>query len=264
MRFAIKRNGGAEQQINTITTLPTGHWTHVAVTLSGGVGILYVNGVEKGRNSFMTLDPDALGSTTQNWIGRSQYPTDPYLDGRVDDLRIYNRALSPSEIDTLANDHAGPVVLASQFHFQTPPQRLSFTFDTDVTASLSADDLLVQHLGTGQTIATSFTYANETATFTFPGFAGGVFPDGHYRATLAAGKVEDVAGNPLAADVTLDFHVLAGDANRDRTVSLADFLVLRGNFGVNLPPPPSTTPLPRLFAEGGDDDDGGRNVLLLR
>ena len=32
-----------------------------------------------------------MGATTQNWIGRSQYP-DPYLDGRVDDFRIYMRS----------------------------------------------------------------------------------------------------------------------------------------------------------------------------
>ncbi|GIH59871.1 beta-L-arabinofuranosidase domain-containing protein [Microbispora siamensis] len=35
------------------------------------------------------LPPD-LGSTTGNWIGRSQYAGDPYLRGAVDSLRIYS------------------------------------------------------------------------------------------------------------------------------------------------------------------------------
>jgi hypothetical protein len=49
----------------------------------------------------MTLKPSNMGTTTQNWIGRSQY-ADPYLNGRVDDFRIYNKALTAGEITVLA------------------------------------------------------------------------------------------------------------------------------------------------------------------
>lgn len=100
-RFAITSSGaGAEQRINAPSALPTGVWTHVAVTLAGGVGILYVNGVEVARTSGMTVTPTNLGSTNQNWIGRSQY-ADPYLDGAVDGFRVYSRALSASEVADL-------------------------------------------------------------------------------------------------------------------------------------------------------------------
>ncbi len=100
-RFAITTSGaGGEQQINAPAALATGSWVHVAVTLSGGVGILYVNGAEVARNSAMTLTPASLGSTTQNRIGRSQY-ADPYLDGAVDSFRVYSRVLTASEISTL-------------------------------------------------------------------------------------------------------------------------------------------------------------------
>ncbi|MCA9239072.1 MAG: hypothetical protein KDA37_02680, partial [Planctomycetales bacterium] len=57
----------------------------------------YVNGVEVGRNSTMTLNPGSLGATNQNYLGKSQY-SDPYLDGTLDDFRIYNRALSAAEL----------------------------------------------------------------------------------------------------------------------------------------------------------------------
>lgn len=101
IRFAITTNGnGAEQQINGNAALATGSWQHVAVTLSGNLGILYVNGAEVGRNSNMTLRPANLGNTNLNYIGRSQY-ADPYLDGRVDNFRIYNRALTAAEIGNL-------------------------------------------------------------------------------------------------------------------------------------------------------------------
>lgn len=100
-RFGITTSGsGGEQRINAPAALPSGAWTHVAVTLSGGTGILYVNGAEVARTTGMTLTPASLGSTTQNRIGRSQY-ADPYLDGAIDSFRVYARALSAAEISSL-------------------------------------------------------------------------------------------------------------------------------------------------------------------
>ncbi|GIE90050.1 beta-L-arabinofuranosidase domain-containing protein [Actinoplanes regularis] len=101
-RYAITSGGaGGEQQINAPAALPTGAWTHVAVTHTGNLGVLYVNGAEVARNSALTIRPSSLGSTTQNWIGRSQYAGDPYLAAAVDDFRLYSRALSASEISQL-------------------------------------------------------------------------------------------------------------------------------------------------------------------
>ncbi|MBN1312751.1 MAG: family 43 glycosylhydrolase [Anaerolineae bacterium] len=104
VRFAITTGGGeSEQQITGSSALPTGSWVHVAVTKSGNTGRLYMNGSQVGSNSSMSLSPSSLGSTNQNWIGRSQYSADPYLDGQVDDFRIYNRALNASEVSSLAS-----------------------------------------------------------------------------------------------------------------------------------------------------------------
>ncbi|GGN88286.1 hypothetical protein GCM10010112_71640 [Actinoplanes lobatus] len=101
-RYAITSTGsGGEQRINAPAALPTGAWTHVAVTHTGNLGILYVNGAEVARNSALTLRPSTLPSTTQNWIGRSQYTGDPYLTGAVDSFRIHSRALTAAEITQL-------------------------------------------------------------------------------------------------------------------------------------------------------------------
>ena len=103
VRFGITTSGGGgEQKIEGSGPLPSGAWSHVAVTLSGTTGRLYVNGQQVGQNTAMTLRPADLGATTQNRIGRSQY-NDPYLNGRVDDFCLYAGALSSNEIAALAS-----------------------------------------------------------------------------------------------------------------------------------------------------------------
>jgi hypothetical protein len=72
---------------------------------------------------------------------------------------------------------------------------------------------------------------STTATFSLP--AGTLFSDGTYRATRRAGSVSNAAGNPLAADAWVDFFVLAGDANRSRSVDLSDFSTLAANFNAS-------------------------------
>ena len=76
----------------------------MAVTLNGSTGTLYVDGVQVGTNTAMTITPTMLGATTQNWIGRSEFSSDPYLNGLVDGFRIYNRALSASEVLAVMNE----------------------------------------------------------------------------------------------------------------------------------------------------------------
>jgi len=108
IRFAITTGGsGAEQRIDGSSALPTGAWHHVAVTRSGSTGRLYIDGTQVGQNTGLSLSPASLGSTTNNWIGRSQYSADAYLDGQVDDFRIYNRALSAAEVQGLFNSSGG-------------------------------------------------------------------------------------------------------------------------------------------------------------
>jgi hypothetical protein len=108
LRFAITTSGaGGEQQINGTGELPLNTWSNVAVTLDGTTGTLYVNGTAVGTNTDMTLTPSDLGDTTQDWIGRSQYPADPYLAGEVDDFNIYNSALTATQIATLTSGQPG-------------------------------------------------------------------------------------------------------------------------------------------------------------
>ena len=99
--------------INYTGILSTSVWHHVAVTLTAGTGLLYVDGAPVGTNSAIALTPSDLGGTTQNCIGRSQYPADPYLNGLVDDFRIYRGALSASDVASFVTPLAAPAGLAA-------------------------------------------------------------------------------------------------------------------------------------------------------
>lgn len=96
VRYAIN-TGGGEQVINSTGLMATGIWHHVAVTQAGKVATLYIDGVQVGQNTNMTLNPSSLAATTQNYIGKSQF-NDPLFNGMVDEFHIYNRALSVAEI----------------------------------------------------------------------------------------------------------------------------------------------------------------------
>ena len=114
-RFAITLNGGgAEQQVTAPDPIPTG-WHHVAVTRSGTTVTLWVDGNQVATNANVTLSPSSMGSTTNNWIGRSQYG-DPLLQAEVDDFQIHDRALSQAEIQALMTAPGGGNVASYQFN----------------------------------------------------------------------------------------------------------------------------------------------------
>mgnify|MGYP000147263114 CR=1 FL=1 len=104
-RFAISTGGSPqEQRLNSSDPIPTGTWTHYAVTIDNGstTGKLYINGELVDTNTSMTLAPKALGPTTQNYLGKSIWG-DPYLDGTMDEVRIWSVARSQSEIQAAMN-----------------------------------------------------------------------------------------------------------------------------------------------------------------
>ncbi|MEV0210445.1 beta-L-arabinofuranosidase domain-containing protein [Streptomyces sp. NPDC050788] len=104
-RAALKIAGmETEDVVDATGPLPVGRWTHVALTLGGRTGVLYLDGTEVGRNPAMVSGPLLLGATSRNYLGRSQNTTHPYLHGAVRDFRLHNRALSAAEVARLAAD----------------------------------------------------------------------------------------------------------------------------------------------------------------
>lgn len=89
------------------TVYPAGAWYHVAGTVSrtGGTVKIYVNGVFQDQTSFLPNTAAREYGTTRFQIGKSgSYWA---ANGKVDQVRIYNRELSDSEIADLHEETEG-------------------------------------------------------------------------------------------------------------------------------------------------------------
>jgi len=104
VRFAIRTATVAEQVVRSDKTVSEG-WHHMAVTIDSKTmtAAVYLDG-DMLASAATTVLPKDLGTTTQNWLGRSQYASDAYFLGSLDDFRIYNRVLSEAELRYLAGD----------------------------------------------------------------------------------------------------------------------------------------------------------------
>ena len=78
---------------------PPNVWTHVAMTYDGNFLKAYLNGDELGRRS-LTITIET--STSDLLIGRRLLGTPNYFKGIIDEVRVYNRALSEEEIIFIA------------------------------------------------------------------------------------------------------------------------------------------------------------------
>lgn len=101
-RIAVSGAGHLDPELILAKPYPVGSWHHVAVVLAPPYLRYYQDGELQSELTNMTLKPSDVGRTNKNWIGRSVHPTDPYLDGWIDDFQIYSGALTDAEVAELA------------------------------------------------------------------------------------------------------------------------------------------------------------------
>jgi len=97
-------NVGGHKEVFSNTRLPTNTWSHVAVTWNGATLRLYVNGVQVASRAVAgtlptTSNPLRIGGNA-NW--------GEYFAGAIDEVRVYNRALSAAEVQSDMNTPIGP------------------------------------------------------------------------------------------------------------------------------------------------------------
>jgi hypothetical protein len=96
-------DGGSASTLTGNSVLSTGQWYHVAMTYTTGTGNwkVYVNGVVDG-----TSTKAAAQDLTQNVYIGSQAGTRFWFPGIIDDVRVYNFALTAQQVKEAMNDGA--------------------------------------------------------------------------------------------------------------------------------------------------------------
>jgi uncharacterized repeat protein (TIGR01451 family) len=144
--------GGTFGEIYGTAALPVNTWTHLAVTYDRVVQRLYVNGVQVS-----SVAATGAISTSTNPLqigGDSIYGQ--FFQGMIDEVRIYNRALSPSEI---AADMATPIGTVGSLP-QVTLSTASINFPSQTTGTTSsAQTVTVTNTGTAPLLISSITLA---------------------------------------------------------------------------------------------------------
>jgi hypothetical protein len=86
----------SERRISSTAALGLNTWSHLALTYDGATVRFYVGGVQMGS---LAVSGSMVTTTGALRIGGNG-PSGAWFQGLIDDLRIYNRALSPAEIQT--------------------------------------------------------------------------------------------------------------------------------------------------------------------
>ena len=185
--WVIEQNNGATNQFywaGIPIFLTAGSWTHVIVThnLATTSGKVYINGSLVGTNSsYGTITYNSLDFRIGNWAAGGRN-----FNGKIDDVRVYNRELSAAEAQTLG---AGLALYNVQYSTNAAQSW------QDITSSITTSVPYVALTGsagstTPQTLqAIGLTLATSTNTTT----CNGVSPCGATNQVMFYAM--DVAGN---------------------------------------------------------------------
>ncbi|WP_456283941.1 family 43 glycosylhydrolase [Microbacterium sp. JZ101] len=181
-------NWSGEQTATSGANLARGVWKTITYTLDDATdtAVLYLDGTEVARKTGVTIQPGQIGGgrTSANYLGRSNYSADRHLAGSLRDFRIYDTALSASEVAALQP--------SDQVKAQRDVDALSLGDLSNVTADLA--------LPTAAPNGSAITWASSDESVISP-----------------SGEVTRPASG--SADVTLTATAVKGDATATRAFS---------------------------------------------
>jgi len=189
-----------EQTISHTSALPVGSQRHVALVWDGtaGTATMYLNGQSVGSNTLHMALSDLTDNN--NWLGRAQW-NDPMFTGSFNEFRIYDHALSATEVQGSflqgANLNTGLV------------HRYSFNGNADDSVG-GAHGTLVNTTG-GSTYGGGVLHLGNDGTQTSGGGGGGA-TNGDY-VDLPNGIISDL-GNSATVEVWLTWNGGSGNWQR--------------------------------------------------
>ncbi|MEP4933220.1 LamG-like jellyroll fold domain-containing protein, partial [Haloferula sp.] len=262
VRFRLKTDTGNTATLVTGTgKLSLNQWNHIVANYDGSTMKVYVNGVEEGSMA-KTGDITADGGVA---VGLGNQPTgagNRGVSGLLDDVRLYGRPLTPTEISDLANPPNQPptVVISSPAGGSSLNPGDSVLFegtaidieDGDVTSGLAWTSDIDGSLGTGTGFSlTSLSSGVHqiTASVSDAGALTG--------SDVVTVIVTNGAPPPFSGDLVLRLESSDGLADSGGTVTSWQDLSGQGNSLTPSGDPDVTTVmapsgLPSIYLDGND------------
>ncbi len=167
--------------------IPPNDWTHIAVTFNGTDFEFYVN----GEHDYTQNEPATIEISAINFLFTENGSN---FKGLIDDVRIYNRALTQAEILVAMEGSDGyPYALGPK------PADGAMLSDTWANLSWRAGDFAISHdvyfgdnLHEVDSGAESTFIGNQGETFLVVGFPGFLFPDGLVPGTTYYWRIDEV------------------------------------------------------------------------
>jgi hypothetical protein len=210
-RYNAALGSTLQNYLNSGRSPVVGQWQHLAVTFDGATLRFFIDGVEVASGLFSGDE----GSSNTWRVGAYGATATGFFDGLIDEVRVYNRALSGSEIQSDMNTPIVPETIPPQVTGRSPaPNATLVNVGTRATASfsermqsssISASSFVLRDPG-GAAVPANVSYDTATDTATLTPKAPLAFGT-TYQATVKGGStgVRDFAGNPLPSDVSWSF-----------------------------------------------------------
>ncbi|HZV06325.1 MAG TPA: Calx-beta domain-containing protein, partial [Gemmataceae bacterium] len=232
-QLVIKPNGDLQFQINSTTggasveaPIPTGQFVHVAATLDDATGTmtLYENGTVVAQTTTTVRPFGALDPTQQPGVGignsnaLSNY--DVPFNGLIDELSVYNRALTPGEVlDIYKAGSSGKVI---------SPISVS---DPSVVNGSGSVTFTLTRTNTSGSLTVNWTTADDTAKAgtNYVAASGTVtFADGQATQTVQVTTLNDPNPEP-----NVDFELIATPSGGTSVMGVATILTDNTNISVS-------------------------------
>lgn len=133
LQFHVNMPTGATYIGSAAFSPALGQWYHIAITRSGSTFLFYINGSLVSSNTSTVVIPTANAPLT---IGQAEGSFN--FNGMLDEIHIYNRALSSSEIEGIYNAGSDGLCPPAPPMFTTQPQSQTVEVGVNVTFTASA------------------------------------------------------------------------------------------------------------------------------
>jgi hypothetical protein len=171
--------------------MPKNEWVHLAFTFDGSYATVYVNGVDEVGPKDFSIGPDVDATV---YIGVSHPDEGRTFHGSLDEVRIYDKALTAEEIQIVMVGGEG-----FPNAFAPDPANGSLYPDTWVNLSWRPGDFAHSHdVYFGENFndvndGTEGTFlGNQNLTFIIVGFPGFAYPDGLVPGTTYYWRIDEV------------------------------------------------------------------------